>query len=203
MVSGSKGFRYYRILAVGLKFAGLSGVMAPNAQGQGQVQKANAPAPGAFSGGTPARASQGGAEALPRGRDWRVEKREYNGREFYNLVARPGARSRSQILEEALLKVHEWLTRQSKDMMVQYVEFVGKGRQDKRTGKMVYPKVVLLVGRSGIAIQIPSPLIIGRIWDILVVAKKVNAKISPYDFSDAEDSGVDNFNPPDIDGDEA
>ena len=82
-----------------------------------------------------------------------------------------------------------------------YTEFVGKGKQDKRTGKMVYPKIVLLIGRSGIAVQIPSPLIIGRIWDVLVVAKKVNAKISPYDFSDAEDSG--DFNPPDVEGDEA
>jgi len=139
---------------------------------------------------------------LPRGRDWRVEKRVYNGREFYNLVARPGARSRSQILEEALLKVHEWLSQQPNDkLMVSYTEFVGKGKQDKRTGKTVYPKVVLLVGRSGIAVQIPNAVIIGRIWDILTVAKKVNAKISPYDFSDAEDSG--DFNPPDVEGDEA
>ena len=68
---------------------------------------------------------------------------------------------------------------------------------------MVYPKVTLLVGRSGIAIQIPNAVIIGRIWDILTVAKRVNAKIRPYDFSDSEDSGVDNFNPPDMDGDEA
>jgi len=191
-------------LAAGFKFAGLPGVMAPNAQGQNQTAQNKTPsAPGAFSGGK-ARASQGGAEALPRGRDWRVEKRTHNGREFYNLVARPGARSRSQILEEALLKVHEWLTQQPNDkIMVSYTEFVGKGKQDKRTGKMVYPKVTLLVGRSGIAVQIPNAVIIGRIWDILTVAKKVNAKISPYDFSDAEDSGVDNFNPPDVDGDEA
>ena len=195
-------FGYYRILAVGLKFAGLSGDMAPNNQGQGQVQNKTPSTPGAFSGGK-AGASQGGAEALPRGRDWRVERREYNGREYLNLVARPGARSRSQILEEALFEVHKWLTRQSKDMMVSYTEFVGRGKQDRRTGKTVYPKVVLLIGRSGIAVQIPNAVIIGRIWDILTVAKKVNAKISPYDFSDAEDSGVDNFNPPDVDGDEA
>jgi hypothetical protein len=141
---------------------------------------------------------------LPRGRDWRVEKRTHNGREFYNLVVRPGVRGRSQILEEALLKVHEWLTHQPNDkLMVSYMEVVGKGKQDRKTGKMVYPKVVLLVGRSGIAVQIPNAVIIGRIWDILTVAKKVNAKISPYDFSDAEDSGVDNFNPPDVNGDEA
>jgi hypothetical protein len=200
MASGSKGFRYYRILAVGLKFAGLFGVMAPNAQGQGQVQKTNAPAPGAFSGGTPARASQGGAEALPRGRDWRVERREYNGREFYNLVVRPGMRSILQILEEALPKVHEWISQQPNDrLMVSYTMFVGKAKQDRRTGKTVWPKVVILVGRSGIAVQIPNAVIIGRIWDLLTVAKRINAKISPYDFSDAEDSGVDNFNPPDMD----
>ena len=172
--------------------------MAPNAQNQ-TAQKTNAPAPGAFSGGK-AGAPQGGAEALPRGRDWRVEKRLYNEREFLNLVVRPGVRSRSQILEEALPRIHEWLTRQPKDMMVAYVEFVGRAKEDRRTGKKVWPKVTLLVGRNGIAIQIPNAVIIGRIWDLLVVAKKVNAKISPYDFGDAEDSDVDNFNPPDVDG---
>ena len=192
-------FGYYRILAVGLKFAGCPGVMAPN-QGQNQTaQKTNAPAPGAFSGGK-AGAPQGGAEALPRGRDWRIEKREYNGREFYNLVVRPGMRSILQILEEALPKVHEWISQQPNDrLMVSYTMFIGRAKQDRRTGKTVWPKVVILVGRSGIAVQIPNAVIIGRIWDLLTVAKRINAKISPYDFSDAEDSGVDNFNPPDMD----
>ena len=112
-------------------------------------------------------------------------------------------RSTPQILEEALPKVHEWLTRQPNDkLMVSYTMFVGKAKKDK-SGNVVWPKVTLLVGRSGVAIQIPNAVIIGRIWDVLVVAKRINAKISPYDFSDAEDSGVDNFNPPDVDGDEA
>jgi hypothetical protein len=131
-----------------------------------------------------------------RGRDWRVEKRPYNGREFYNLVVRPGMRSMPQILEEALPKVHEWVAKQPNDkLMVSFTMFVGRAKKD-RSGRTVWPKVTILVGRGGIAVQIPNPVIIGRIWELLVVAKKVNAKISPYDFSDAEDSGVDNFNPP-------
>ena len=171
--------------------------MAPSTQGQGQAQKANAPATGAFSGGTQARVPQGGAEALPRGRDWRVEVRQHNGRDYYNLVVRPGMRSVIQILEEALPKVHEWITRQPDDrLMVSYTMFIGKAKKD-RSGNVIYPKVVLLIGRSGVAVQVPSPVIIGRIWELLVVAKKVNAKISPYDFSDSEDSGTDSFNPPD------
>jgi len=178
--------------------------MAPNAQGQNQTaQKANAPAPGAFSGGKPARAPQGGAEALPRGRDWYVVKREYNGREFYNLVARPGMRGLIQILEEALLEVHKWVAQRRDNIMVTLTVFLGRAKEDRRTGKKVWPKVVILVGRGGIAVQVPSPVIIGRIWELLSVAKKVNAKISPYDFNDSEDSGVDSFNPPDADSDEA
>ena len=140
---------------------------------------------------------------MPRGRDWRVEKREHNGREFYNLVVRPGVRGVVQILEEALPKVHEWVTRQPNNrLMVSYTMFIGKAKKDK-SGNTIWPKVVLLIGRGGIAVQVPSPVIIGRIWDLLVVAKKVNAKISPYDFSDAEDSGIDSFSPPDADSDEA
>jgi len=186
-------------LAVGLKFARVSGVMAPNTQGQGQTtQKANAQAPGAFSGGRSGASQREAAASLPRGRDWRVEKREFNGREFYNLVARPGMRSLIQILEEAILKVHEWVTQQQDDrLMVSYTMFVGRAKKD-RSGKTIWPKVVMLIGRSGVAIQIPNPVIIGRVWDLLVVAKKANAKISPYDFSNSEDADADydSFNPP-------
>jgi hypothetical protein len=138
------------------------------------------------------------AVSLPRGRDWRVEKREFNGREFYNLVARPGMRSLIQILEEAIPKVHEWVTQQQDDrLMVSYTMFVGRAKKD-RSGRTIWPKVVILIGRSGVAVQIPNPVIIGRVWDLLVVAKKANAKISPYDFSNSEDAGADydSFNPP-------
>jgi len=189
---------YHRILAVGLKFAGVHGVMAPNNQGQGQTaQKANAPAPGAFSGGK-AGASQGGAAArLPRGRDWYVAPNEVNGRTYYNLMVKPGVRGTLQILKEAAFEVHKWLTQLSDPtIMVSYVAFVGRSKVDKRTGKKVTPMVKILIGRSGIAVQIPNAVVIGKVWDYLLVAKEVNAKISPYDFSDAEDSGVDNFNPP-------
>jgi len=187
-------FGYYRILRVGLKSVGLSGVMAPNNQGQGQTQKANAPAPGAFSGGKTG-ASQGGAAVkLPRGRDWLVRAREVNGRTFYDLVARPGMRSTPQILKEALPEVHKWVTQHAKGpIMVRFTMIVGQKRQ--RNGRVIWPQVTLLIGSGGIAVQIPNPVVIGRIWDILLVAKEVNAKISPYDFSSG-DSDDDSFNPP-------
>jgi len=197
--SRPKRFRYYRILAAGVLFAGVHGVMAPN-QGQGQVQKANAPAPGAFSGGK-AGASQGGAAArLPRGRDWYVAPNEVNGRTYYNLMVKPGVRGTLQILKEAAFEVHKWLTQLSDPtIMVSYVAFVGRSKVDKRTGKKVTPMVKILIGRSGIAVQIPNAVVIGKVWDYLLVAKEVNAKISPYDFGgieDGEDKNVDEFNPP-------
>jgi hypothetical protein len=119
-------------------------------------------------------------------------------------MVKPGVRGTVQILEEALIKVHEWLTQQpDSTIMVSYVAVVGKAKEDRRTGKKVWPMVKILIGKSGIAVQIPNAVVIGKVWDYLVVAKKVNAKISPYDFSNAEDSedkGVDEFNPPDVDG---
>jgi hypothetical protein len=168
--------------------------MAPNTQGQGTAQKTNAPAPGAFSGGK-AGASQGGAAAsLPRGRDWFVRSREYNGRTYYDLVARPGMRGTGQILREAIPKVHEWLVQQANpSLMVAFTAIVGKAKEDRRTGRKVFPTVKLLIGRSGVAVQIPNAVVIGKVWEYLVIAKEINAKISPYDFSDAEDSDIDNF----------
>jgi len=195
-------FGYYRILAVGLKFAGLSGVMAPNAQGQGQTQKANAPAPGAFSGGAKTGASQGGAVAkLPRGRDWQVTVREFNGKTYYNLVVKPGIRGTLDILREAVPAVHEWVSRLpvKNPPMVSLTLFMGRARQDKN-GRKVWPKLVILVGRGGVAVQVPNPIIIGRMWDILTVINEINSRISPYDFSnprdDDEGKEFDDFNPP-------
>jgi hypothetical protein len=192
-------FRYYRILAVGLKFAGGSGGMAPKAQGQGQVsQKASAPAPGAFSGGT-AQAPQGGARRdLPRGRDWYVRSRTYNGREYYDLVAQPGVRGVVEILKEALPKVHEWVSKQPDSrIMVSFTMFLGRSRK-RSDGKMVYPQIKLLVGKGGVAVQIPHPVIIGRMWDLLRIAEEVNKQISPHDLSD-DGREYDDFNPPDAD----
>jgi hypothetical protein len=174
--------------------------MAPNTQGP-STQKTQTPqTPGGFSGGK-AQAPQGGAEALPRGRDWRVEKRPYNGRDYYNLVVLPGVRGTIQILKEAIPKVHEWLLQLRDPIMVSYVAIVGKSKEDKRTGKKVWPMVKILIGKSGIAIQIPNAVVIGKVWEYLVVAKEINAKISPYDFSGGSDNGseYDNFNPPDVD----
>ena len=174
--------------------------MAPKNPNPNQTQT-TPQAPGVPQ-GAKAGAPQGGAKRdLPRGRDWYVRAREYNGREYYDLVAQPGVRGLVEILKEALPKVHAWVSKQPDSrLMVQLTVFLGRGRK-RGDGKMVYPQAKLLVGKGGIAVQIPHPVIIGRVWDLLVIAKEVNAKISPYDFSDAGgDDGkeYDDFNPPDV-----
>jgi hypothetical protein len=133
----------------------------------------------------------------PRGKDWYVAAREVNGRVYYNLVAMPGRRGLSEILMEAALEIHKWLSQlRDAKIMVSYTMFLGRAKE--RGGKKVWPKVVLLIGRAGVAVQVPSPVIIGRMWDILEVAKRINEKISPYDFGRSEDrEEVDDFNLPD------
>jgi hypothetical protein len=127
-----------------------------------------------------------------------VRVREYSGRQFYDLVAQPGIRGLTEILKEALPKVHEWVTRQPSNVMVQFTVFLGRGRQD-RNGRTIWPQVKLLVGKGGIVVQIPHPVIIGRVWSILAVAEEINRHISPYNFTDdVEGSQVDDFNPPDV-----
>jgi hypothetical protein len=83
--------------------------------------------------------------------------------------------------------------------MVSYTIFMGKARE--RNGQRIWPKVVILIGKGGVAVQIPSPIIVGRMWHILQVVKEINEQISPYDFGSArndddEDRQVDEFNPP-------
>ena len=140
----------------------------------------------------------------PRGKDWYVTWRDINGRVYYNLVLVPGRRGLTQIFEEAALEVHKWLLKlRNAKIMVAYTVFLGRAKE--LGGKKVWPKVVLLIGRAGIAVQVPSPVIIGRAWDLLEAAKRVNEKISPYDFRKSGGSGddskeYDDFNPSDVDG---
>ena len=139
----------------------------------------------------------------PRGKDWYVTWRDIDGRVYYNLVLVPGRRGLTQIFEEAALEIHKWLSQlRDAKVMVSYTVFLGRAKE--RGGKKVWPKVVLLIGRAGIAVQVPSPVIIGRVWDLLEAAKRVNEKISPYDFRESDGSGddgkeYDDFNPSDVD----
>jgi hypothetical protein len=139
----------------------------------------------------------------PRGKDWYVTWRDINGRVYYNLVLVPGRRGQTEIFEEAALKIHQWLSQlPNAKLMVSLTVFLGRAKE--RGGKKVWPKVVLLVGRAGIAVQIPSPVIIGRVWDLLEAAKRVNEKISPYDFRESgggsdDAKEYDDFNLPDVD----
>ena len=171
-------YGYYRILAVGLKFAGLSGVMAPNTQGQGQTQKANAPAPGAFSGGAKTGASQGGAsrKVAYKGRDWRIEEREgANGAKFYDVRLFPGERGVYEILPEALRGAREFAAKHR--VWVSYTMWFSN------------KAVTLVVGSGAILIRTSGAVPIARLKRLLEVAYQVNAEF------DARDDGQE-FNPP-------
>ena len=175
---------YYRILAVGLKFAGISGVMAPSAQGQGQaVQKANAPASGAFSGGKQG-ASQGGANRriAQKGRDWRIEERDgANGAKYYDVRVFPGERGVYEILPDALRGAHEFAAKHN--AWVGYTMWFGN------------KSVTLVIGSGAILIRTNGAVPIARLKRLLEVAYKVNAEF------DARDNGEE-FNPPEDGGGE-
>jgi hypothetical protein len=158
--------------------------MAPNTQGQGQTtQKANAPAPGAFSGGAQAQASQGGAgrkhKVVAKGRDWRIEEREVRRdnetAKFYDLRVFPGERGVYEILSDALKGAHEFAVKQN--VWVSYTTWVGR------------KAVTLVVGSGAILIRTNGAIPISRLKRLLEVAYKVNAEF------DSRDDGED-FNPP-------
>ena len=168
-------------MAVGLKFAGDPGVMAPSTQGQGQVQKANAPAPGAFSGGT-SQALQRGAsrKVVAKGRDWRIEEREgANGAKYYDVRIFAGERGVYEILADALKGAHEFAVKHG--VWVSYTMWFNN------------KAVTLVIGSGAILIRTNGAVPIARLKRLLEVAYKVNAEF------DARDNG-ENFNPPDVDG---
>ena len=175
---------YYRILAVGLKFARVSGVMAPNTQGQGQTtQKANAPASGAFSGGKPG-ASQGGASrrVAQKGRDWRIEERDgANDAKYYDLRVFPGERGVYEILSDALRGAREFAAKHG--VWIPYTMWFGN------------KSVTLVIGSGAILIRTNGAVPIARLKRLLEIAYKVNAEF------DARDDGEE-FNPPENGGSE-
>ena len=150
--------------------------MAPN-QGQGQAQKANAPAPRAFSGGTQMHASQGGAsrKVVAKGRDWRIEEREVKRTDgvvkFYDIRIFPGERGTYEILGDALREAHEFASKQG--VWVAYTTWIGR------------KAVSLVVGGGAILIRTNGAVPIARLKKLLEVAYKVNAEFDTGD--DGED----------------
>ena len=169
-------FRYYRVLAVGLIFAGGSGGMAkPEKEKEERVEQTQeTPSPrGSFSRGRgqreyERRQEERGQEqeveqeaergqrgrkdrgrVVAEGRDWRVVETIRNGRKYFNLKLYPSERGVFQILKEeagAIMEVAKKL-----DAMISYTVFTGNKR------------VVLLIGEAGVVIQIPKPILISKL----------------------------------------
>jgi len=163
---------YYRVLAVGLIFAGGGGGMAPKPEPEREEQTQETPGPrGSFSRGRgqreyERRQEERGQEheveqeaergrndrgrVVAEGRDWRVVEVKRNGKKFYNLRLYPGERGIYQILREeagAIMEVAKKL-----GAMISYTIFVGGNK-----------RIVLLIGEAGVVVQIPKPVSITKI----------------------------------------